>query len=66
MWGLVQVARVTFVIDRQGIIRWEYNQPQVPVINPGSIVRDALEGTMNYGAHAKFVEKWLETLKSET
>ncbi|KAJ3564565.1 hypothetical protein NP233_g8214 [Leucocoprinus birnbaumii] len=42
MWGLTQVARVTFVIDKDGI------------------VRDALEGTMNYGAHAKFVEKWLE------
>ncbi|KAF5360469.1 hypothetical protein D9756_004729 [Leucocoprinus leucothites] len=42
MWGLVQVARVTFVIDREGV------------------VRDAVEGTMNYGAHTKFVEKWLE------
>ncbi|KAF9454712.1 peroxiredoxin Q [Macrolepiota fuliginosa MF-IS2] len=46
MWGIVQVARVTFVIDQKGI------------------VRDALEGTMNYGAHTKFVEKWLEGVNS--
>ncbi|KAL9711023.1 hypothetical protein Ac2012v2_005563 [Leucoagaricus gongylophorus] len=41
MWGLTRVARVTFVIDREGT------------------VKDALEGTMNYGAHMKFVDKWL-------
>ncbi|KXN88244.1 Peroxiredoxin Q, chloroplastic [Leucoagaricus sp. SymC.cos] len=46
MWGLVQVVRVTFVIDRQGIVGY------------------VVEGTMNYGAHAKFVEKWLETANS--
>ncbi|EKM79444.1 hypothetical protein AGABI1DRAFT_114007 [Agaricus bisporus var. burnettii JB137-S8] len=47
MWGIAAIARVTFVIDKKGI------------------VRDAFEGTMNFGAHATFVEKWLETLKSE-
>ncbi|KAI0076767.1 peroxiredoxin Q [Panus rudis PR-1116 ss-1] len=45
--GLVD-ARVTFIIDSQGI------------------VRDALDATMNYGAHTKFVNKWLEKLDAET
>ncbi|KJA16916.1 hypothetical protein HYPSUDRAFT_46821 [Hypholoma sublateritium FD-334 SS-4] len=45
--GLVPVARVTFVIDKKGI------------------VRDALDATINYGAHSKFVEKWLAKLESE-
>ena len=27
--------------------------------------RDALDATMNYGAHAKFVEKWLDKLEVE-
>ncbi|PPQ63624.1 hypothetical protein CVT24_004377 [Panaeolus cyanescens] len=47
MLGLVDTARVTFVIDKKGI------------------VRDALDATMNYGAHTKFVEKWLEKLDAE-
>ncbi|KAF4617246.1 hypothetical protein D9613_005847 [Agrocybe pediades] len=47
MLGLVPVARVTFIIDKKGI------------------VRDALDATMNYGAHSKFVEKWLDKLDEE-
>ncbi|KAF9046705.1 peroxiredoxin Q [Panaeolus papilionaceus] len=47
MMGLVDVARVTFVIDKKGI------------------VRDSLDATMNYAAHSKFVEKWLEKLEAE-
>ena len=27
--------------------------------------RDALDATMNYGAHSKFVEKWLDKLDGE-
>ena len=27
--------------------------------------RDGLDATMNYGAHAKFVEKWLDKLEVE-
>lgn len=27
--------------------------------------RDALDTTINYGAHSKFVEKWLDILQSE-
>ena len=27
--------------------------------------RDGLDATMNYGAHAKFVEKWLDKLDAE-
>ena len=27
--------------------------------------RDGLDATMNYGAHAKFVEKWLDKLDVE-
>jgi len=45
--GLVAVARVTFIVDKKGI------------------VRDGLDATMNYGAHAKFVEKWLDKLDVE-
>ncbi len=61
MWGLVKVARVTFVVDREGIVKYVHFE------NHGygadsSINRDALEGTMNYGAHAKFVEDWLRKL----
>ncbi|KAF8158391.1 peroxiredoxin Q [Crassisporium funariophilum] len=47
MLGFVPVARVTFVIDKKGI------------------VRDALDATVNYGAHSKFVEKWLDKLDAE-
>jgi peroxiredoxin Q/BCP len=47
MMGLAPIARVTFIIDRKGIIR------------------DALDATMNYGAHSKFVEKWLDRLQQE-
>ncbi|KDR82771.1 hypothetical protein GALMADRAFT_238291 [Galerina marginata CBS 339.88] len=47
MMGLVPVARVTFVVDKKGV------------------VRDALDATMNYGAHSKFVEKWLDKLDKE-
>ena len=28
--------------------------------------RDALDATMNYGAHAGFVEKWLDKLDLES
>ncbi|KAF9478199.1 thioredoxin-like protein [Pholiota conissans] len=45
--GLLPVARVTFVVDKEGI------------------VRDALDATINYGAHSKFVEKWLTKLEAE-
>lgn len=27
--------------------------------------RDALDATMNYGAHSKFVARWLEKLEAE-
>jgi peroxiredoxin Q/BCP len=27
--------------------------------------RDGLDATMNYGAHSKFVEKWLDKLDEE-
>ncbi|KAF8817025.1 peroxiredoxin Q [Phlegmacium glaucopus] len=45
--GLVAVARVSFIVDKKGV------------------VRDALDATMNYGAHTKFVEKWLDKLDAE-
>ena len=59
MWGLTRVARVTFVIDREGTVKYVFPNTVMTNLNhPGSI-RDALEGTMNYGAHMKFVDKWL-------
>ncbi|KAJ7134589.1 peroxiredoxin Q, partial [Mycena epipterygia] len=47
LFGLMEVARVTFIIDSKGNIR------------------DTLEGTLNYGAHSKFVTKWLDKLEAE-
>jgi len=47
MLGLVGVARVTFIVDKNGV------------------VRDGLDATINYGAHSKFVEKWLDKLDAE-
>ncbi|KAJ7505346.1 peroxiredoxin Q [Mycena galericulata] len=47
LFGLADVARVTFIIDSKGN------------------VRDTLEGTLNYGAHSKFVSKWLDKLEAE-
>ncbi|KAJ3788355.1 peroxiredoxin Q [Lentinula aff. detonsa] len=35
------------------------------IIDGKGIVRDALDATMNYGAHSKFVTKWLEKLQKE-
>ncbi|KAG5634569.1 hypothetical protein H0H81_001515 [Sphagnurus paluster] len=35
------------------------------VIDKKGIVRDTLDATMNYGAHSKFVAKWLEKLEAE-
>jgi peroxiredoxin Q/BCP len=47
IWGLVPVARVTFIVDKKGV------------------VRDGLDATMNYNAHSKFVETWLDKLEAE-
>ncbi|KAF7314244.1 Peroxiredoxin Q [Mycena kentingensis (nom. inval.)] len=47
LFGILKVARVTFIIDAKGV------------------VRDSVEGTLNFGAHSKFVAKWLETLEAE-
>lgn len=47
MMGFSSVARVTFIIDKKGI------------------VRDALDSMINFGAHTKFVEKWLDKLDGE-
>ncbi|KAJ3505460.1 hypothetical protein NLJ89_g7404 [Agrocybe chaxingu] len=47
LMGLAPVARVTFIIDKKGILR------------------DALDATVNYGAHSKFVSKWLDKLDEE-
>ncbi|KAJ3775503.1 thioredoxin-like protein [Lentinula raphanica] len=35
------------------------------IIDGKGVVRDALDATMNYGAHSKFVTKWLEKLQKE-
>ncbi|TFK27722.1 AhpC-TSA-domain-containing protein [Coprinopsis marcescibilis] len=35
------------------------------VIDAKGVVRDTLDATMNYGAHQKFVEKWLTKLENE-
>ncbi|KAJ3555616.1 hypothetical protein NM688_g2474 [Phlebia brevispora] len=35
------------------------------IIDKEGVVRDVLDSTMNYGAHVKFVNKWLERLEEE-
>jgi len=35
------------------------------IIDGKGIVRDALDATMNYGAHSKFVSSWLDKLEAE-
>ncbi|KAJ6613337.1 peroxiredoxin Q [Mycena sp. CBHHK59/15] len=35
------------------------------IIDGKGNVRDTLEGTLNYGAHSKFVTKWLDKLEAE-
>jgi len=62
--GLVSVARVTFIVDKKGIIRLA-NPDKQNTSHNGSAFRDALDATINYGAHSKFVEKWLEQLDEE-
>ncbi|KAG6811637.1 hypothetical protein H0H92_006507 [Tricholoma furcatifolium] len=50
---MAAVARVTVIIDKKGIVRLSL------------LSRDTLDATMNYGAHAKFVAKWLDKLEAE-
>ncbi|KII90745.1 hypothetical protein PLICRDRAFT_107357 [Plicaturopsis crispa FD-325 SS-3] len=35
------------------------------IIDSKGVVRDALDATLNFGAHAKFIEKWLVRLDAE-
>lgn len=35
------------------------------IIDAKGIIRETLEGTINYGAHSKFVTKWLDKLEAE-
>jgi thioredoxin-dependent peroxiredoxin len=37
-----------------------------PKYMKSTLCRDALEATLNYGAHVKFVNKWLEKLEAES
>ncbi|KAF5315483.1 hypothetical protein D9619_007225 [Psilocybe cf. subviscida] len=54
--GLLPVSRVTFIVDKKGSC-------QALILTHS--IRDALDATVNYGAHAKFVEKWLDQLETE-
>lgn len=72
MLGLVAVARVTFIVDKKGVVRqvWVYTAVNgFRVLNFFNILsmddRDGLDATMNFGAHSKFVEKWLDKLDAE-
>ncbi|KAJ2919192.1 hypothetical protein MD484_g1239, partial [Candolleomyces efflorescens] len=47
-FGFAAIARVTFIVDKEGI------------------VRDALDTTVNYNAHQKFVDKWFQKLEAES
>ena len=68
--GLLAVSRVTFIVDKKGIVRQVIYLPvksfhDLNILLSLCVDRDALDATMNYGAHAKFVEKWLDKLDVE-
>ena len=70
--GLTAVARVTFIVDKEGIVRQVQIYPSVKNFQVLNFLfslsmdnRDGLDATMNYGAHAKFVENWLDKLDLE-
>jgi peroxiredoxin Q/BCP len=61
-------ARVTFLIDSDGIIQYVFNGILWLFAVRDSFLtvsRDVLEATFNYGAHSKFVAKWLSTMQTE-
>ncbi|KAF7288581.1 Peroxiredoxin Q [Mycena chlorophos] len=35
------------------------------IVDGKGVIRDTTEGTLNYGAHSKFVTKWLDKLEAE-
>ena len=57
---------MTFIVDKEGIIR------SVEVVAWSTTgfadcwCRDALDATVNYGAHQKFVDKWFQKLEGES
>ena len=70
MLGFVTVARVTFIIDKKGIVRqvlilFYFYTTFLKGFPPLPLSRDGLDATMNYGAHSKFIEKWLDKLEAE-
>lgn len=60
---------MTFVIDGKGIVRYVASfllcRLGYICLHDYAVARDALDATMNYGAHAKFVARWLEKLAKE-
>lgn len=65
VFGLLPVARVTFVIDKKGVVRCVTCPTSMKRYSHIPFVRDALDATLNFGAHSKFVEKWLVKLEAE-
>ncbi|KAK1230348.1 hypothetical protein PQX77_006558 [Marasmius sp. AFHP31] len=73
----VEKQKLTYPIlsDKEGQARKSYNVGRgmlgltdarvTFVIDEKGVVRDALDTTINYGAHTKFVEGWLEKLEKE-
>ncbi|KAG6866282.1 hypothetical protein C0991_006378 [Blastosporella zonata] len=62
--GLAAVARVTIVIDKKGVIRSVLAKSGViKLLIPAR--RDTLDAMMNFGAHSKFVAKWLDKFEAE-
>ncbi|KAG7088464.1 hypothetical protein E1B28_012453 [Marasmius oreades] len=73
----VEKQKLTFPVlsDKEGKARKAYNVGRgmmgltdarvTFIIDEKGIVRDALDATMNYGAHSKFVAQWLEKLEKE-
>jgi peroxiredoxin Q/BCP len=69
LMGLNEAARVTFVIDGQGIVRCVplfLVRPPNPRSSDRVILSDELHSTLSPSAHSKFVEKWLKTLSVES
>jgi hypothetical protein len=69
-------ARVTFIIDSKGVTRcvcvlspylWHSHSSDIDSYhcNVRLAYRDALDASLNFGGHSKFIGKWLDKLEAE-
>ncbi|OCB90173.1 peroxiredoxin Q [Sanghuangporus baumii] len=63
--GLAQSSRVTFVIDSEGIVKYESLHLRFYPSSADTLLptRDVYDSTLHFSAHKKFVEDWLKTIQ---